>query len=143
MVTTSQIRKFLTAVNTVSGKVDQFRNSGKGDTLPEDLQMQVKFLKVKLAYQIGRDKSKGGTNVEKFSKNAGLIHSISKALRVGLQVAIYAVGAYLTVMHESTAGVMIAASIIMGRSLSPIDRPWLLINNRWKPKRPIKGLISY
>lgn len=28
------------------------------------------------------------------SKNAGLIHSISKALRVGLQVAIYAVGAY-------------------------------------------------
>uniref|UniRef100_UPI0040254810 type III-A CRISPR-associated protein Csm2 n=1 Tax=Dialister sp. TaxID=1955814 RepID=UPI0040254810 len=76
MVTTSQIRKFLTAVNTVSGKVDQFRNSGKGDTLPEDLQMQVKFLKVKLAYQIGRDKSKGGTNVEKFSKNAGLMNKI-------------------------------------------------------------------
>lgn len=76
MVTTSQIRKFLTAVNTVSGKVDRFRNSGKGDTLPEDLQMQVKFLKVKLAYQIGRDKSKGGTNVEKFSKNAGLMNKI-------------------------------------------------------------------
>ena len=44
--------------------------------MPEDLQMQVKFLKVKLAYQIGRDKSKGGTNVEKFSKNAGLMNKI-------------------------------------------------------------------
>lgn len=56
------------------------------------------------------------------SRSAGLIHSISKALRVGLQVAIYAVGAYLTVMHESTAGIMIAASIIMGRALAPIDQ---------------------
>lgn len=76
MVTTSQIRKFLTAVNTVSGKVEQFKNSGKGDTLPEDLQMQVKFLKVKLAYQIGRDKSSDGALVEKFEKSAGLIDKI-------------------------------------------------------------------
>ncbi len=54
MVTTGQIRKFLTAVNTVTGKVDQFKRGQKGTKLPEDLQMQVKFLKVKLAYQIGR-----------------------------------------------------------------------------------------
>ena len=56
------------------------------------------------------------------SRSAGLIHAISKSLRVGLQVLIYAVGAYLTVMHESTAGVMIAASIVMGRALAPIDQ---------------------
>lgn len=55
------------------------------------------------------------------SKNAGLLHSVGKALRVGLQVVIYAVGAYLTVMQQSTAGVMIAASIVMGRALAPID----------------------
>lgn len=48
--------------------------------------------------------------------------AVSKSLRTGLQVAIYAVGAYLTVMHESTAGVMIAASIVMGRALAPIDQ---------------------
>ncbi len=56
------------------------------------------------------------------SHSAGLLRSVSKSLRVGLQVLIYAVGAYLTVMHESTAGVMIAASIVMGRALSPIDQ---------------------
>ena len=56
------------------------------------------------------------------SHNAGLLQSLSRSLRVGLQVLIYAVGAYLTVMHESTAGVMIAASIIMGRALAPVDQ---------------------
>lgn len=56
------------------------------------------------------------------SRSAGLIHAVSKALRVGLQVAIYAVGAYLTVTHVSTAGVMIAASIVMGRALAPLDQ---------------------
>ena len=58
----------------------------------------------------------------KASHNAGLLHSISKALRVGLQVFIYAVGAYLALIHVATAGAMIAASIIMGRALAPIDQ---------------------
>ena len=56
------------------------------------------------------------------SHNAGLLHATSKSLRVGLQVLIYAVGAYLAVTHQSTAGTMIAASIIMGRALAPIDQ---------------------
>lgn len=56
------------------------------------------------------------------SHYAGLLHAISRSLRVGLQVVIYAVGAYLAVTQQSTAGVMIAASIIMGRALAPIDQ---------------------
>ena len=56
------------------------------------------------------------------SHNAGLLHAVSKSLRVGLQVLIYAVGAYLAITHVSTAGAMIAASIIMGRALAPIDQ---------------------
>lgn len=55
------------------------------------------------------------------SKKAGLLLAISKSLRIGLQVLIYAVGAYLTIMQESSAGIMIAASIVMGRALAPID----------------------
>jgi len=54
------------------------------------------------------------------SSQAGFLQSITKALRMGMQVLIYAVGAYLTVVHECTAGVMIAASIVMGRAIGPI-----------------------
>lgn len=55
------------------------------------------------------------------SSRAGLLQSISKALRVGLQVGIYGIGAFLAINHEATPGAMIAASIIMGRALAPID----------------------
>ena len=76
MVTTSQIRKFLTAVNTVSEKVDQYRNNGNVVKLNEDLQMQVKFLKVKLAYQIGRAETKRGNPVKNFAQQAHLMQKI-------------------------------------------------------------------
>ncbi len=56
------------------------------------------------------------------SSKAGLIHAVSRSFRMGLQVLIYAVGAYLAINHVSTAGCMIAASIIMGRALAPIDQ---------------------
>lgn len=78
MVTTSQIRKFLTAINTVTEKVNAYKleNMEKGDTLPIELQAQIKYLKVKLAYQIGRNRSKWGNPVEDFEKGAGLISLI-------------------------------------------------------------------
>lgn len=83
MVTTSQIRKFLTAVNRVNGKIDQFKNGNKSSAsgrIPEDIQMEIKFLKVKLAYQIGRAES--GRNranpVKEFADKSGLIGEIDK-----------------------------------------------------------------
>ena len=83
MVTTSQIRKFLTAVNRVNGKIDQFKNGNKSSAsgrIPEDLQMEIKFLKVKLAYQIGRaDSGRNRTNpVKEFADKSGLIGEIDK-----------------------------------------------------------------
>lgn len=83
MVTTSQIRKFLTAVNRVNGKIDQFKNGNKSSAsgrIPEDLQMEIKFLKVKLAYQIGRaDSGRNRANpVKEFADKSGLIDEIDK-----------------------------------------------------------------
>lgn len=50
------------------------------------------------------------------------ILSISRSLRLLLQIAILAVGAYFVVHGEMTAGAMVAGSIVMGRALAPIER---------------------
>jgi ATP-binding cassette, subfamily C, type I secretion system permease/ATPase len=47
--------------------------------------------------------------------------SITKVLRLFMQSAILGLGAYLVIRQELTAGAMIAASIMMGRALSPIE----------------------
>ncbi len=54
-VTTSQIRKFLTAVNVVRNKVDVFKAKNiDASQLSDELVAEVKFLKINLLYQAGR-----------------------------------------------------------------------------------------
>jgi PrtD family type I secretion system ABC transporter len=47
--------------------------------------------------------------------------SVTKVLRLLMQSAILGLGAYLVIRQEMTAGAMIAASIMMGRALAPIE----------------------
>ncbi len=73
MVTTTQLRRFLTAVNAVTGKIEQARNeTGNTEKLTADLAAQVKFLKVKLAYQVGR----GDAKIKDFAREADLMAAI-------------------------------------------------------------------
>ena len=77
MLSTSQIRKFLTAVNKITEEVNVDCIENPDDTkLQESLQAEIKFLKVKLAYQIARSKSKWGNPVEDFAKEAKLMEEI-------------------------------------------------------------------
>lgn len=46
---------------------------------------------------------------------------ISKAFRAILQSAVLAVGAYLVINQESTAGIIIAGSILTSRALAPVE----------------------
>jgi PrtD family type I secretion system ABC transporter len=47
--------------------------------------------------------------------------AIAKVLRMTLQSAVLAVGAYLVIHQEATAGIIIAGSILSARALAPVD----------------------
>lgn len=55
------------------------------------------------------------------SRKAGLLQVLSSWLKQSMQVLIYGVGAWLVLEHAATAGCMIAASIIMGKVLGPVQ----------------------
>ena len=56
------------------------------------------------------------------SDRAGLLTATSKILRMLLQSLVLGLGAYLAIEHVTTPGVMIAAMILAGRALAPIDQ---------------------
>ncbi|WP_413207917.1 type I secretion system permease/ATPase [Rhodospirillum sp. A1_3_36] len=56
------------------------------------------------------------------SDRSATLTSASKVLRLFLQAAIQAMGAYLAIKQEITPGVMVAASIMMGRALAPVEQ---------------------
>jgi ATP-binding cassette, subfamily C, type I secretion system permease/ATPase len=61
------------------------------------------------------DAMRGSTDI------VGSFSSISRVLRMLLQSGMLGVGAYLVIHQELSAGAMIAASIMMGRALAPIE----------------------
>jgi PrtD family type I secretion system ABC transporter len=65
---------------------------------------------------------------QRTSDVAGGLGALSKVLRMLLQSAVLAVGAYLVIEGEATGGIMIAASILTSRALAPVE---LAIAN-WK-----------
>jgi PrtD family type I secretion system ABC transporter len=60
-------------------------------------------------------------STQRASDIAGGLGAMSKVLRLMLQSAILAVGAWLVINQQSTAGIIIAGSILGGRALAPVD----------------------
>jgi PrtD family type I secretion system ABC transporter len=58
---------------------------------------------------------------ERASDIAAGLGGISKVLRMILQSAVLAVGAWLVINQEATAGIIIAGSILTSRSLAPVE----------------------
>ncbi len=82
--------------------------------------------------QVGGERSEG-------------ITTSSKAFRLLLQSAILALGAYLAINQEITAGMIVAASIIAGRALAPIDQTiggWRMIKRSWLAYKRLKEYLG-
>ena len=58
---------------------------------------------------------------QRASDVGGGFGAMSKVMRMVLQSAVLGVGAYLVILQEATAGIIIAGSILSARALAPVD----------------------
>jgi ATP-binding cassette subfamily C exporter for protease/lipase len=72
------------------------------------------------------------------SDRAGVISSATKFIRLGQQSLILGVGALLVIKGELTPGGMIAGSILMGRTLAPVE----LLIGTWKQLISARGAFD-
>ncbi|MER9300485.1 type I secretion system permease/ATPase [Mesorhizobium sp. M0621] len=56
------------------------------------------------------------------ANRGGVIAAIARCHRLALQMAILGLGAYLALKNEASPGIMISASILMGRALAPVEQ---------------------
>ena len=79
------------------------------------------------------------------SDKIGAFSAFSRTFRLFLQASVFGLGAYLVLQGEITAGVMIAASIILGRALAPVDQligNWILFVKARQGWIVLKNLLS-
>ncbi|MFT5869481.1 MAG: ATP-binding cassette subfamily C protein [Paracoccaceae bacterium] len=79
------------------------------------------------------------------SDHNGGFGSLTKAIRLFLQSAMLALGAWLVLQEQLTPGAMIAASILMGRALAPIEQiigGWASVARARRGWRSLSELLS-
>ena len=143
----------LTWLNQNGTKEDQERAMIAGrqsDEMTQTLQKESDTVRalgmrrsVASRWQLLRDKALEA-NI-RYSDSNGFYSIASKTFRVFLQSAILALGAYLVLQNEITAGAMIASSIIIGRALAPIEGAighWALIQRAVQGWRQLSELLA-
>src|SRR5262245_7960550 len=79
---------------------------------------------------------------------AGSLGAASRVLRMVLQSAVLAVGAYLTIFQEATPGIIIASSILVSRALAPVElaiahwRNFLSARQGWSRLSELMGRLA-
>ena len=79
------------------------------------------------------------------SDRSGAYAVISRTLRLFLQSMMLGLGAWLAILGVVTPGIMIAASILLGRALAPIDQAvgqWPVLQRALQARRSLAKLLS-
>ena len=79
------------------------------------------------------------------SDRGGAFAVSSRTLRLFLQSMMLGLGAWLAIRAEVTPGIMIAASILLGRALAPIDQAvgqWPVLQRALRARRSLADLLS-
>ena len=80
------------------------------------------------------------------SNHAGAIQAMIKPLQNVIQVCIYCAGAYYAIKEGFNVGLMVAASIIMGRGLAPLMQlmsSWQFVTQAKESYRRLQGVSAY
>ncbi|WP_282119432.1 type I secretion system permease/ATPase [Ruegeria atlantica] len=118
LINNSRAREPMRSASQARGRSDAlFSISDKNAELVQALGMKSDLLRrwTSLQAEAHQHKTRAADRVASFSV-------VSKTVRMGLQSAILGLGAALAITGESTAGVMIAATIVLARALAPIDQ---------------------
>ena len=79
------------------------------------------------------------------SDRGGAFAVSSRTLRLFLQSMMLGLGAWLAIRGQVTPGIMIAASILLGRALAPIDQAvgqWPVLQQALRARRSLADLLS-
>jgi len=91
--------------------------------------------------------SHASTAQQRGSDITGGLGAIARVLRMVLQSAVLAVGAYLVIIQEASAGIIIAGSILSGRALAPLDiaianwRGFVAARQSWQRLRRLLAML--
>jgi PrtD family type I secretion system ABC transporter len=151
----------LNQVVTSLTQAESQRKYRQAEDLAETIRSNSEILQVSgmLGKMYSRWAEKRSSNLLSTLKNAdfgGVFSVFSKTFRIGLQSAMLGLGAFLVLKGELTAGAMIAASILTGRALAPLEAlvsqwplvqrsrmAWLALNKLLSsiPKSQIKTVL--
>ena len=79
------------------------------------------------------------------SDATGAFSTVTKTFRLFLQSAMLALGAYLVLQGQLTPGAMIAASIMMGRALAPVEQAisgWAMVQRAQEAWKRLSALLG-
>lgn len=134
LINNSRAREPMQSASQARGRSDAlFSTSDKNAELVHALGMKSDLVRrwTSLQAEAHQHKTRAADRVASFSV-------VSKTVRMGLQSAILGLGAALAISGESTAGVMIAATIVLARALAPIDQ----LIGQWRSFLAARGSYS-